>query len=173
MMWVWNKTSYGSKDSERLDFEMGGFWNDVWFVGSDVGVTLLIDIQVLHKSLFQKILKSKLFSNKVLQVYRGMGEWMSTLWSLCICFVLVFFFFPTLTAVFTYVYVLLSHTRLSVLNNDERSTNTTTIRGQVDGSLMVVDEYGDELRHTASTTHATEIAHELFRSTSDTKDATV
>lgn len=79
MMWVWNKTSYGSKDSERLDFEMGGFWNDVWFVGSDVGVTLLIDIQVLHKSLFQKILKSKLFSNKVLQVYRGMGEWMSTL----------------------------------------------------------------------------------------------
>ena len=51
MMWVWNKTSYGSKDSERLDFKMGAFWNDVWFVGSDVGVTLLIDIQVLHKTL--------------------------------------------------------------------------------------------------------------------------
>ena len=69
--------------------------------------------------------------------------------------------------------MLFSHTRLSVLNNDERSTNTTTIRRQVDGSLMVVDEDGDELRHPASTTHATEIVHELLRSTSDTKDTTV
>jgi hypothetical protein len=66
MMWVWNKTSYGSKNSERLDFKMSAFWNDVWFVGSDVGVTLLVDIQVLHKTLLQEILKSKLFSNKVL-----------------------------------------------------------------------------------------------------------
>jgi hypothetical protein len=36
MMWVWNKTSYGSKDSEWFNFKVSGLWDNIRLISGNI-----------------------------------------------------------------------------------------------------------------------------------------
>jgi hypothetical protein len=57
VMRIWNKTGYGSKYSERFDFEMGGVMFNFILLNGNVGVVLFVTIQILNQTLLQKVVE--------------------------------------------------------------------------------------------------------------------
>ena len=61
-MGIWDQAGYNSKHCERLNLQVGCLPGAVLLVQSNQAVVLLIDIQVFHKALFQKLRKAPLLA---------------------------------------------------------------------------------------------------------------
>ena len=141
MVRVGNETSDSSEQSEGLDFEMCRSFDDFVVVQRDVGIVLLVDVEIFDQSLVEErverhLLRSQQLSNRKSARIRVDGSGIANL------------------------HVHLLDFRSTILDNDHRPTNSSLVRSDMDTLLAVIDVNRDEFRDLSGSTKETELSDE-------------
>jgi len=160
-MRVGNETGDGSEDGEGFDLEMGGSRDDHVLVESDEGVVLLVTIEVLDDSGSEEVVEGllsfleelrKVRKKRAGQLKREKARREETR---------------------TNLHVSVRQSRNSLVDDDHRTTDSTSITGDVDDSMMGVDVDGDELGHLSCSTKLPEVGNESNWRGRETDDVSV
>lgn len=152
MVRIRDETGDSSKDSERFDLEMCCRRRDETFVEGDVRVILLVNIQILDKTLTQEVVESDLLLLQHLEIISPKA---------CVMYG------PT------YNNVISCDLWPLVLDNYHRSADTASIASNVYCMVVVIDVYANELAESTRSSESSKVCHEASWEASQADDGSI
>jgi hypothetical protein len=159
VMRVRDQSSDGSEDGEGLDLQMGRPRHDHVFVEGDERVVLLVAVEILDEAGGKKVVEGVAARFEALNPYKSVSRKDSVE--------------EKTGGTQAHLHVGVGHSRNASIDDDHGSTDPSSIAGDIDDSMMMVDVDADELGHLACSTELSEVADKPDRRWREADDVSV